>query len=172
MTKILRKIQSLGARSSVRHDRNDLCLNKAWRNATRTTKSPTTHRLLESALKEWYVSKFSSLLVTVLYVKTVRQIFKFFVRQVCADYSLLLSVLIVCRIPSPWSEVDSEGEPWWFPWSSSVLQMRRPDPEMTKGLKRAVSRLCYFSRLVRKDIETLPKITRQLFTSGISGNFH
>ena len=54
-------------------------------------------------------------------------------RDAC-DYSLLLSVLIVCRIPSPWSEADSEGETGWFPLSSSVPQMRQPDPEMTKTL--------------------------------------
>ena len=48
--------------------------------------------------------------------------------------SLLLSVLTVFRIPSPWSEADSEGEPGLFPLSSSVLQMRLPDPEMKKTL--------------------------------------
>lgn len=99
---------------------------------------------------------FSSLLVTALYVKIVRQIFTFFVQQTCVmpcDYILLLSVLRVCHIPSPWSEVDSEGEPVWFPWFSSVLQMRQLVPEIEKGFKRAVSRFCYFCQAVGKDSE-------------------
>lgn len=70
------------------------------------------------------------------------------------DYVLLLSVLRVCHIPSPWSEVDSEGEPVWFPWFSSVLQMRQLVPNEKRTLKRAVSRFCYFSQLVGKDSET------------------
>ena len=71
-----------------------------------------------------------------------------------SDYFLLLSVLLVCHIPYPWSEADSEGEPVWFPLSSSVLQMRQPDPEMTKkSLIRLIKRLCYFSGLVQKDTD-------------------
>lgn len=66
--------------------------------------------------------------------KTNFQILCWTVLRDACNYSLLLSVLIVCHIPSPWSEADSEGETGWFPLSSSVLQMRQPDPEMTKTL--------------------------------------
>lgn len=87
--------------------------------------------------KIYRTENFLANVLKVLYVEIVRQIFKFFVGQSCVtacDYSLLLSVLIICRIPSPWSEADSEGETGWLPLSFSVLQMRQPDPEMTKTL--------------------------------------